>query len=91
MRLLDMFRRKKKKAVLKAHWWEGSKHQGVRLLCAIYRVDQGDLIRLAAPYKNFESRPTKKNHIHHHRRPGSKLLKKHSRTLWRALVDEGAL
>ena len=90
MKLLNRLLRKKK-APSTDPWWKGSKHQGVRWLCVMFRVERADLIRYARPFRNHESKATKKGHIHKHRSPGSKLLKRYDRARWDLLTAGASL
>lgn len=59
-----------------------NKNPGVKQLLGMYRVEMAEFFRLAQKYRNYNNKATKKNHIHIHREPGSKLLKKHDRPQW---------
>ena len=64
------------------NWYTDTKHPGVLRLCAMFNVHMNEFFRAADGYRNYESRPTAKKHIHKHRPAGSKLLKKHNRFEW---------
>lgn len=87
---MGLFKRKKKPAV-KVPWWKKIKSPGELRLAQMFRVENAELIRLARPYKDHESKATKKNHIHKHRRSGSKCLKKYDRAQWNLLFAGGEL
>lgn len=63
-------------------WYEGSKEPGVIALCKLFKVELNEFYKEAEIYRKYETKATKKNHIHKHRPAGSKLMKKHSRFAW---------
>lgn len=84
---MRLFKRKRKVAA-KVPWWKKIKSPGELRLAQMFRVEDADMIRLARPFKDHESRATKKNHIHKHRRSGSKCLKRYDRAMWDVLTAE---
>ena len=65
-------------------WYEDNKSQGVNTLLALFGItkERVEFMQLATQFRNESSKATKKNHVHEHREPGSKLLKKHNRYAW---------
>ena len=63
-------------------WYKDSKEPGVIQLCNMFRVEIAEFYEDANKYRNYESKATKKNHIHKHRPCGSKAMKKYARYTW---------
>jgi len=63
-------------------WWKKSKHPAIKWLAMAFNLESAGLSELAKPYRRYESKATKKGHIHKHRPTGSKFLKKTNRAEW---------
>ena len=48
----------------------------------MFQVKNAEFFALADKFRNETNKATKKNHIHEHREPGSKALKKYDHDSW---------